>query len=151
MTQCWVGGAPYRGAMADDLEIISFSTVAELWSWLAHHHSTHAGVWVQLPKVGSGAASISFHDLLEAGIAYGWSESTRRAHESSSYLQKFTPRRARGTSSRRNLEIARRLELDGHMTPAGLHALGRCKDAVDGRRSADGPQAAKPTSPTAAR
>ncbi len=70
-------------------------------------------------------ASIGFHDLLEAGIAYGWSESTRRAHDSTSYLQKFTPRRTRGTTSERNLAIADRLEAEGRMTPAGRQALGR--------------------------
>ncbi|MEO6998650.1 MAG: hypothetical protein ABI112_11245 [Terracoccus sp.] len=111
--------------MSDDLEIIAFATVEQLWSWLEHHHATHPGVWVQLQKAGSGVASIGFHDVLEGGIAYGWSESTRRAHDSSSYLQKFTPRRTRGTSSLRNLEIARRLELGGRMTPAGLVALRR--------------------------
>ena len=111
--------------MADELEIIAFSTVTWLWSWLGHTHATHPGVWVQLQKPGSGVASIDFHDLLESGIAYGWSESTRRAHDSSSYLQKFTPRRTRGTSSERNLAIARRLEVDGRMTPAGRQALRR--------------------------
>jgi len=64
--------------MSDDLEIIAFSTVEKLWSWLEHHHATHPGVWVQLQKASSAAASIGLHDLLEAGIAYGWSESTRR-------------------------------------------------------------------------
>jgi hypothetical protein len=33
--------------------------------------------------------------LTAAGIAYGWSESTRHAHDATSYLQKFTPRRER--------------------------------------------------------
>ena len=70
-------------------------------------------------------ASIGFHDLLEAGIAYGWSESTRHPHDSTSYLQKFTPRRTVGTTSERNLAIAERLEAEGRMTPAGRQALGR--------------------------
>lgn len=109
--------------MADELEIIAFATVEQLWSWLEHHHATHPGVWVQLQKVGSGVPSVGFHDLLEGGIASGWSESTRRAHDASSYLQKFTPRRTRGTSSERNLAIARRLEVEGRMTPAGRRAL----------------------------
>ena len=64
--------------MSDDLEIIAFSTVEKLWSWLEHHHATHPGAWVQLQKASSAVASIGFHDLLEAGIGYGWIESTRR-------------------------------------------------------------------------
>jgi uncharacterized protein YdeI (YjbR/CyaY-like superfamily) len=69
--------------------------------------------------------SVGFHDLLEAGLAYGWSESTRRPYDSTSYLQRFTPRRARGTSSARNLAIAARLEAEGRMTAAGRRALSR--------------------------
>lgn len=111
--------------MLDGLEVTGFATVSELWSWLDEHHTTHAGVWVQLQKVGSPYPSIGFHDLLEAGIAHGWSESTRRAHDRTSYLQKFTPRRTRGTTSQRNLRLADRLEAEGRMTPAGRHALGR--------------------------
>ncbi|MEO7421910.1 MAG: hypothetical protein ABIU87_05890 [Ornithinibacter sp.] len=111
--------------MTEELEIIAFSTVPQLWAWLEHQHVTHPGVWVQVRKSGSTVASIDFHDLLEAGMAYGWSESTRRAHDSSSFLQKFTPRRTPGTSSERNLAIAGRLEKDGRMTPAGRHALRR--------------------------
>jgi uncharacterized protein YdeI (YjbR/CyaY-like superfamily) len=111
--------------MADDLQILSFPTVEELWSWLERHHDGHPGIWVELQKAGSTEPSVGFHDLLEAGIAYGWSESTRRGHSSTSYLQKFTPRRTRGTTSDRNLHIAERLEREGRMTPAGLRALGR--------------------------
>ena len=32
--------------VSDDLEIIAFSTVEKLWSWLEHHHATHPGAWV---------------------------------------------------------------------------------------------------------
>lgn len=111
--------------MSDELQIVSFSTVDELWSWLGRHHDAHPGVWVELQKSGSAVPSVGFGDLLEAGIAFGWSESSRRGHSSSSYLQKFTPRRARGTTSDRNVRIADRLEEEGRMTPAGRRALGR--------------------------
>lgn len=108
-----------------ELEILSFATAGQLWAWLEVHHATHPGVWVQVEKTGSAKPSVSFHDLLEAGIAYGWSESTRRSHDTTSYLQRFTPRSRPGTASKRNLAIADRLEAEGRMTPAGRRALGR--------------------------
>ena len=95
----------------DDLEIISFPTVGALWSWLEQHHQTHPGVWVRLQKSTSSVPSVRFDDVLEAGIAYGWSEST--------------PRRTRSTTSDRNDRIADRLGSDGKLTPAGRRALGR--------------------------
>jgi hypothetical protein len=79
---------------------------------------------VRLARAGDVRRSITFHDLLEAGIAFGWSESTRRRFDAWSYLQRFSPRRATGTRSARNLAIARRLEEEGRMRPAGRAALG---------------------------
>ncbi|MFT3886999.1 MAG: hypothetical protein QM713_02375 [Arachnia sp.] len=106
------------------LERRSFASVDELWGWLRANHESHSGLWVVLQKAGSPTPSVTFHELLEAGIAFGWSESTRKANDSDSYLQKFTPRRSRGTTSARNLAIAAHLESDGRMTPAGRRALG---------------------------
>lgn len=111
--------------MTRELEVMAFASADELWSWLAEHGREHPGLWVRLEKSRSPRPSITFHDLLEAGIAFGWSESTRRAHDETSYLQRFTPRRTRGTTSGRNLAIADRLEAEGRMTPAGRQALGR--------------------------
>jgi len=111
--------------VSEELETISFASAEQLWAWLDIHHATHPGVWVRLSKANSAVPSVSFHDVLEAGIAYGWSESTRRSHDASSYLQKFTPRRTRGTASARNVAIADRLDGEGRMTPEGRRALGR--------------------------
>ncbi len=96
--------------MVSGSEIIAFVTVEELWAWLSENHGSHPGGWVQLQEAGSAVPSIGVHDLLEAGIADGWSESTRRSHDETSYLQRFTPRRPlerrrRGTSpSRRGVQ-----------------------------------------------
>lgn len=105
--------------------IVSFRDRSELWAWMATNHEHHPGAWVQLQKSRSLHPSITFHDLLEAGIAFGWSESKRRAYDATSYLQRFTPRRVSGTTSPRNLAIADRLEREGRMTPTGRAALGR--------------------------
>ena len=121
--------------MADELAVVAFTDRRELWEWLERNAATHPGVWVRLERAGSDRPSVGFPDLLEAGIAHGWSESTRRAGDATSYLQRFTPRRTPGTTSPRNLAIADRLEREGRMTPAGRRALGR---PADGDASATG-------------
>jgi hypothetical protein len=110
----------------DDIPVVWFETPAKLWAWLdARGAAPHdPGVWVRLAKAGDPRPCIAFHDLLEAGIAFGWSESTRRRFDGGSYLQRFSPRRSTGTRSARNLAIARRLEDEGRMRPAGRAALG---------------------------
>ncbi len=107
-----------------DLPIVSFANADELWAWLRTQPPDASGVWVRLQKSASRVPSVTFPELLEAGIAFGWSESTRRSGDATSYLQKFTPRRSRGTASERNLAIARRLDADGRLTEAGRRALG---------------------------
>lgn len=111
--------------MSEELERGSFESVDDLWAWLEENHETHPGLWVVLQKTSSSVPSVTFHDLLEAGIAFGWSESTRMAHDETSYLQKFSPRRTKGTVSARNMAIADRLQAEGRMTPAGRVALKR--------------------------
>ena len=78
---------------------------------------------MRVAKAGSGIPSVTFHDLLEEGLCFGWSESTRRAGDDTSYLQRFTPRRTRGTTSERNRRLVVELRTRGLMTPAGEAAL----------------------------
>ncbi len=108
----------------EGLQVVSFETADALWDWLRARDVSHPGVWVRLAKARSGRASVSFHEVLEAGIAFGWSESTRHADDQVCYLQKFSPRRTRGTASARNLRIAERLAAEGRLTEAGRRALG---------------------------
>lgn len=108
----------------DGLEVVAFEDVARLRAWLEEASVTHPGVWIRLQRARSTQPSVTFHDLLVEGIAYGWSESTRHAYDDQSYLQRFSPRRTRGTASERNRRIAAELEVAGRMTDAGRAALG---------------------------
>ncbi|WP_438352324.1 YdeI/OmpD-associated family protein [Microbacterium sp. CJ88] len=111
-------------AQHEGLDIVEFADVAALRAWLASRNAGHPAVWVRLRRARSTVPSVTFHDLLEEGIAAGWSESTRHAYDADSYLQKFGPRRMRGTASPRNRAIAERLAGEGRLTPAGRRALG---------------------------
>ncbi len=108
----------------DGLDVVAFQDVAALRAWLDRVGTNHPGVWVRLQRAGSTQPSVTFHDLLVEGIAFGWSESTRHAYDDRSYLQRFTPRRTRGTASERNRRIATELEEAGRMTDAGRAVLG---------------------------
>ena len=106
-----------------DLEIVSFETREALREWLIQVNDSSPGVWVRLAKVGSGIPSVTFRDLLEEGLCFGWSESTRHRGDDASYLQKFAPRRTRGTDSERNRRLVAELREAGLMTPAGEAVL----------------------------
>ncbi len=110
--------------MKPNLPIVAFETLSELRTWLENNHADSSGIFVRIYKKDSGVASVSFEDVLDEGLCFGWSESVRLVGDDQSYLQKFTPRRTKGTTSERNRRHATRLIQEGRMQPAGLAALG---------------------------
>lgn len=114
--------------MKDKLPIIEFARVADLRQWLERNHASSNGIFVRVDKRGSGIASVSFEDVLDEGLCFGWSESIRLKGDGISYLQKFTPRKAKGTTSERNRRRVKRLIQEGRMTAAGLRVLGYLSD-----------------------
>jgi len=109
--------------IGEELPVLAFRSVDELRAWLIGNHETSDGIWLRIYKKHSGAPSVTFEEALDEGLCFGWSESTRRRGDRESYLQRFTPRRTKGTRSRRNQERIERLIKEGRMTPYGLKAL----------------------------
>jgi uncharacterized protein YdeI (YjbR/CyaY-like superfamily) len=110
--------------LPDELPILTFPSANDLLVWLEHHHAQSRGIWLRIFKKRAGIPSVSFEDVLDEGLCFGWSESSRRSYDDLSYLQRFTPRKTVGTQSKRNIERARALIAAGRMTPSGLKALG---------------------------
>jgi uncharacterized protein YdeI (YjbR/CyaY-like superfamily) len=108
----------------NELPILIFENAQTLHSWLEEQHSESSGIWVRLYSKNSAIPSITFEELLDEGLCFGWSESMRRKFDQVSYLQRFTPRKTPGTQSKRNLERVRVLVEEGRMTSIGLIALG---------------------------
>lgn len=109
--------------MNNKLPIISFPNVTELRQWLECNHLTSQGFYVRIFKKDSGQESVTFEEVLDEGLCFGWSESMRLSGDKKSYLQKFTPRRSKGTTSERNRQHIDKLIKQGRMTAAGLSAL----------------------------
>lgn len=108
----------------DGLPVVAFKNRAALRGWLQREHACSSGIWVQLARSGAPLRSISFQDLLEEGLCFGWSESMRHRGDTQTFLQKFTPRRTRGTKSERNKRLLEMLRAQGLMTAAGEAAMG---------------------------
>ena len=109
--------------MPQNLPIMSFENGSALRDWLEHNHATSAGILVRLYKKGSSITSVTFEDVLDEGLCFGWSESKRLKGDEHSYLQQFTPRKRKGTTSERNRQHAEHLIESGRMTPHGLAVL----------------------------
>jgi uncharacterized protein YdeI (YjbR/CyaY-like superfamily) len=100
--------------------------------WLAGNHGAQAGVWLVLAKKGTAEpTSLRYEEALEEALCHGWIDGQNRRRDEATYLQRFTPRRARSSWSRTNVERVERLIAEGRMQPPGLAEIGRAK--ADGR------------------
>ena len=111
--------------------VVSFPSREAWWAWLSEHHADPVGVWLRLERKREGSAPLTHPEALEAAIAHGWIDGTRRRLDERHYIQRFTPRRARSKWSRINREKAMELIERGEMTPAGLAEVERAR--ADGR------------------
>lgn len=109
--------------MENNLPIQTFKDRNELRQWLEKNSTTSKGLRVKLYKVKAKSVSISFQDLLEEGLCFGWSESKRHPYDEVSYLQFFTPRKTKGTTSQRNMLLIKKLIQENRMNEQGLIAL----------------------------
>ncbi len=98
----------------------SFKTSAEFEKWLSANHQTQTELWVRMFKKGSGTPSVDWNDCVVAALSWGWIDGVRKSLDEVSFIQRFTPRRAKSSWSKKNREHAERLMTEGRMQPAGL-------------------------------
>lgn len=115
----------------DERSVLAFRTAREWETWLERHHDTSDGIWLRIYKKGSGEPTVTYAEALDAALCYGWIDGQKRAFDDASFLQRFTPRRARSVWSKVNTEHVARLTAAGRMHPAGLRAVEAAK--ADGR------------------
>ncbi|NHC15990.1 YdeI/OmpD-associated family protein [Motilibacter deserti] len=113
------------------LPVVAFADASEWEAWLEREHASCPGVWVRLAKKGSGIASVSYAEAVEGALCQGWIDGQSASMDEATWLQKFTPRRARSKWSKINCERVEGLVAAGRMRPAGLAEVERAK--ADGR------------------
>ena len=114
-----------------EIPIIFFSTSEEWRQWLEVNYHDLKGVWLRFYKKGLGIASLNYDKALDEALCFGWIDGQVNKYDVESYLQKFTPRRARSIWSKRNTEHIARLEKEGKMRPSGWKEVEAAK--ADGR------------------
>jgi uncharacterized protein YdeI (YjbR/CyaY-like superfamily) len=114
-----------------ELPVLAFESATSLRAWLILNHAESDGIWLKIFKKNSGVPSVTFEEVLDEGLCFGWSESMRRKGDDQYYLQRFTPRRTKGSTSERNREHVKRLIRENRMTPSGLLSLETEKTTED--------------------
>ena len=111
--------------------MLSFASRAQWKTWLAKHHASSSGVWLELAKRDSGIRSVTYAEAIEVALCYGWIDGQKAAGDETHWRQRFSPRKARSRWSKINTEKAEALIASGAMQPAGQREVDAAK--ADGR------------------
>jgi len=125
-----------------------FEDAAAWRRWLDEHETEDEGVWLVLAKKGTTSpTTLSYDQALDEALCSGWIDGPKRGRDERTFLQRFTPRRARSMWSARNVGHIARLEDEGRMRARGraeverAQADGRWDRAYAGSASAEPPAA----------
>lgn len=129
--------------MGNDAEIFDHPSAKDWLAWLKKNHLSSNGIWLRLAKKASDRTSVSYPEALEAALCYGWIDAQKKSDGEHSWLQRFTPRKARSIWSKINRRKALALIESRKMKAAGLREVERARQ--DGRWDAayDSPGSAK--------
>jgi uncharacterized protein YdeI (YjbR/CyaY-like superfamily) len=111
--------------------IKSFATQAALETWMKSWHDKAPELWLKIHKKASGLPSVTAAVALDVMLCWGWIDGLRKGLDEKSFLQRYTPRRAKSIWSQVNRDNVARLIAAGRMTPQGQAQIDAAKK--DGR------------------
>jgi uncharacterized protein YdeI (YjbR/CyaY-like superfamily) len=112
-------------------KIKAFKSGAAFEAWLRANHARETEIWLRIYKKGSGKATITNAQALDVVLCWGWIDGIRKALDDESFLQRYTPRRARSIWSQINREHVARLTAARRMKPPGQRQVDAAR--ADGR------------------
>jgi uncharacterized protein YdeI (YjbR/CyaY-like superfamily) len=115
----------------DPGKIKSFRTEAAFAAWMKANHARESEIWLKIHKKGSGLPTVTSAEALDVALCWGWIDGIRKSLDERSFLQRYTPRRARSIWSQVNRDHVARLTAAGRMTPHGQRQVDAAK--ADGR------------------
>jgi uncharacterized protein YdeI (YjbR/CyaY-like superfamily) len=115
----------------DKKRIRAFASHKALETWMRTHHDKEPELWLKIHKKGSGLPSVTAPEALDVMLCWGWIDGLRKSFDEKSFLQRYTPRRAKSIWSQVNREHVARLIKAGRMTPHGQTQIDAAKK--DGR------------------
>ncbi|WP_437979587.1 YdeI/OmpD-associated family protein [Sorangium sp. So ce117] len=112
-------------------KIKSFPTEAAFEAWMAANHARETELWLKIHKKDSGMPTVTYAQALDVALCWGWIDGIRKSFDEVSFLQRYTPRKARSVWSEINTDHIARLTAAGRMTPHGQRQVDAAK--ADGR------------------
>jgi uncharacterized protein YdeI (YjbR/CyaY-like superfamily) len=104
------------------MDPVFFRDTGALRDWLTTHAGTAQEAWVGLYKKGSGRLSITWPELVDQLLCFGWIDGVRKSLGEEAYMIRVTPRRPRSNWSAVNRRRFTELMAEGIVEPQGMAA-----------------------------
>lgn len=128
-------GPDGSGESKHEAESLSGPTVDKFYAedrqalrkWFKENHSTSTGVWMIYDKKVSRKRTLTYDDIVEEAISFGWIDSLTRSLNDSQAMYYLSPRKPKSPWSKLNKDRVERLIKEKLITKAGLDAIERSK------------------------
>jgi uncharacterized protein YdeI (YjbR/CyaY-like superfamily) len=101
----------------------AFATPADFRAWLERHGAVERELLMRLYKTHARGKGIGYREALDEALCFGWIDGVRRALDADSFVQRFSPRKAKSAWSAINIARVAELERAGRMAAPGLDAF----------------------------
>ena len=105
--------------VVDPKKVRAFRSQAAFEKWLSSHHDRETELWLRIYKKGSGVPSVTSSEAVDVVLCWGWIDGIRKSFDDESFLQRYSPRKAKSVWSQINRDNVARLVAAGRMTPHG--------------------------------
>ena len=117
---CPYDGVFVLGGFGETLDVHDPQDFAD---WLESRGAEAREIWPVIYKKSSGKQTVTYPQLVEVAIRYGWIDVLEKTVDQERYAVRFMPRRKKSNWTETNRAIARRLLAEGRMTEAGVAVL----------------------------
>ena len=119
---------PANQSSLDTLPLVEVRSRGEWRAWLTEHGETSGSIWLVTYKKSFGDRHVSYDDVVEEALCFGWIDSTARALDEERRMLLMAPRKTKSVWSLRNKKRAAALIACGLMTSRGLEKIEAAKD-----------------------
>lgn len=110
-----------------EFEKIVFESVGELRNWLKVNHKRQDSVWMVRWKKNSGKPYLSYDDIVDQLICFGWVDSLPRKLDEYKSMLLISPRNPKSNWSGINKKRVEKLIEKGLMDPSGMDLVNQAK------------------------
>lgn len=101
----------------------AFRSTAAFRAWLVKHHAGEREMLLRCYKTHAADRGVTYKQALDEALCFGWIDGVRRSLDDDTFVQRFSPRKAKSYWSAINIKRANELIAEKRMHRAGLAAF----------------------------